>query len=305
MNGVVVIDKPPGKTSHDVVKDVKKVLGVKKAGHTGTLDPLATGVLPVCVNEATKLVPFFSVDTKEYRVTMLLGVKTDTLDTEGSVISTCEPPLISLSEIERTLHRFVGEIEQIPPRYSAVKFRGKSLYKWARKGILVDPHPRMVEIFNIDVLEVAMPYVTFMVSCSKGTYIRSLCSDVGDILGCGACVAGLRRIRSGTFFEGTAVSIEGLDANHVIPMVDALPDFPVIKVDHAFAERLREGYQPEVKELISCHIPFVSAGDVVKLIDERRCLVAIAKMLYASDQFAALDVKKQAMKISRVFHRDP
>jgi tRNA pseudouridine55 synthase len=303
MNGVVVIDKPPGKTSHDVVGDVKKVLGVKKAGHTGTLDPMATGVLPVCINEATKLTPFFSLDTKEYRVIMLLGVKTDTQDTEGNVVASCEPQ-VSLNEIERALHRFIGKIEQIPPRYSAVKFRGKSLYKWARNGILVDLHPRTVEIFNIDFLEGAMPYVTFRVSCSKGTYIRSLCSDVGEFLGCGACLAGLRRIRSGTFFEGAAVSLERLGANHVMSMVDALPDFPTIQADHMFTEKLKEGYQPEVKAFRLCHIPFVIAGDVVKFIDESRRLVAIAKMLYASDQFSVLDEKQQAMKILRVFHRE-
>jgi tRNA pseudouridine55 synthase len=303
MNGVVVIDKPPGITSHDVVKDVKRILGVKKAGHTGTLDPLATGVLPVCINEATKLVPFFSQDTKEYRVNMLLGVKTDTQDIEGNIIASCEPQ-VSANEISRVLRGFMGKNEQIPPRYSAVKFRGKSLYKWARKGIHVNPHPRMVEIFRMDILEVALPYVTYRVSCSKGTYIRSLCSDAGDALGCGACLAGLRRIRSGTFFEGKAISLESVNTNHVISMVDALPDFPVIHVDQAFSEKMREGYQPMVETFRLCHIPFVNAGDVVMFIDERRRLVAIAKMLYASDQFAALDEKRQAMKILRVFHRE-
>ncbi len=301
MNGIVVIDKPAGKTSHDVVKDVKKALGVRKAGHTGTLDPLATGVLPVCINEATKLAQFFSLDTKEYRVNMLLGVKTDTQDVEGRVIATTEPRA-GTGDIECTLNRFVGEIEQIPPRYSAVKFRGKSLYKWTRKGISVELHPRKVEISRIDVLEVKMPYVTFNVSCSKGTYIRSLCSDVGDILGYGACLAGLRRIRSGRFVEELAVSPEDVDVDNVISMVDALPDFPFIPVDHVFAGKLREGYQPVVETIGFSHIPFINAGDVIKFIDKRHCLVAIAKMLYASDEFHKLDGKKQVVKIMRVFH---
>jgi tRNA pseudouridine55 synthase len=301
MNGVVVIDKPAGKTSHDVVSDVKKALGVRKAGHTGTLDPLATGVLPVCINEATKLAPFFSLDTKEYCVTMLLGVKTDTQDIEGNVIASVEPQVGS-SEVECALNGFVGKIEQIPPRYSAVKYRGKALYKWARKGIPVELHPRSVEISNIDVLEVKMPYVTFNVSCSKGTYIRSLCSDVGDVLGCGACLAALRRMRSGRFVEGAAISLEEVDVNNVISMVDALPDFPFIPVDHAFAGKLREGYQPVVETVGLFHIPFINAGDVVMFIDKDRCLVAIAKMLYASDQFSTLDGKTQVMKILRVFH---
>lgn len=303
MNGVVVIDKPAGKTSHAVVADVKKALGVRKAGHTGTLDPLATGVLLVCINEATKLAPFFSLDTKEYRVTMLLGVKTDTQDIEGNTITSVEPQ-VGLHEIEQALNRFIGKTEQIPPQYSAVKFRGKALYKWARKGISVELHPRMVEISNIDILEVTMPYVTFNVSCSKGTYIRSLCADVGDVLGCGACLAGLRRSRSGRFVEGVAVSLEKVDANDVISMVDALPDFPFIPVDHDFAGKLRDGYQPVVETVGLFHMPFINAGDVVKFIDKRRCLVAIAKMLYASDQFSTMDGKRQVMKILRVFHCD-
>jgi len=302
MNGVVVIDKPKGKTSHDVVSDVKRMLGVKKAGHTGTLDPLATGVLPVCINEATKLAPFFSLDTKEYQVTMLLGVKTDTQDIEGEVISSCEPQVGS-EEIERTLRGFLGKIEQIPPQYSAVKIRGKALYKWARQGMTMYPEARSVEIFSIDILELALPYVTFTVSCSKGTYMRTLCSDAGDILGCGACLSELRRIRSGIFSEDISVPIDGVGEHHVIPMLDALPDLPVIDVDQSFAGKLRDGYQPVVEMCRMYHIPFVHAGDMIK-VSEEGCLVAIAQMLYATDQFATMDDKKQVMRILRVFHRE-
>ena len=135
MNGVVVIDKPSGKTSHDVVEDVKKVLTVKKAGHTGTLDPMATGVLPVCINEATKLVQFFVTDTKDYTATMLLGVRSDTQDLEGTIISR-DDSYVSVHDIENVMYRFVGKIEQIPPRYSAIKFRGKSLAKLAARVII-------------------------------------------------------------------------------------------------------------------------------------------------------------------------
>ncbi|MEI7639430.1 MAG: tRNA pseudouridine(55) synthase TruB, partial [Syntrophus sp. (in: bacteria)] len=171
MNGVVVIDKTPGMTSHDVVLDVRRVSGVKKAGHTGTLDPLATGVLPVCIGEATKLVPFLVSATKDYRVSMLLGVRTDTLDIEGAVLEEKKPQVTDQS-IEDALRGFLGRIEQIPPRYSAIKVRGKALYKWARQGIVVDPPPRMVEIYRLTVEEVSLPYVTFSMSCSGGTYVR-------------------------------------------------------------------------------------------------------------------------------------
>ncbi|PIP06577.1 MAG: tRNA pseudouridine(55) synthase TruB [Syntrophobacterales bacterium CG_4_8_14_3_um_filter_49_14] len=309
MDGIVVIDKPSGKTSYAVVSEVRRLLGARKAGHTGTLDPLTTGVLPVCINEATKLVQFFSPDSKEYRATMLLGVETDTLDMEGKIIAECEPR-VARDEIEEVLHRFVGKIEQLPPHYSAVKFQGKPLYKWARRGIAVDLPPRTVEVYTIVVEEIVLPYVTFTVSCGSGTYIRSLCSDVGKILGCGACLASLRRTRSGCFHEGLAVSIEGIDnekkrdllAANILPLTEALPELPAINVDQALVGKLREGYQPDADALGINNFPFLSAGDIVKFMSPDHCLVAIGKMLCASEQIASLDGEKRVVKIMRVFN---
>ena len=307
MNGIIVIDKPSGKTSHDVVEDVKKAFSVKKAGHTGTLDPMATGVLPVCMNEATKLVQFFSMDTKDYTVTMLTGVTTDTQDIEGNVITRCHLCIRS-NDIENALYRFVGKIQQVPPRYSAIKFKGKSLYKWAREGITINPSPRSIEIYNISIDNVALPYVTFSVSCSKGTYVRSLCSDVGEILGCGACLASLRRTRSGNFLEKSAVLLEGVDkkmektAGHIIPLGDALPNIPMISIDHAFAKKLKEGYQPIAETLGLYHIPSLAAGDMIKITDTDNNLISIAKMLYASEEISLLDGKRQVVKILRIFN---
>jgi tRNA pseudouridine 55 synthase len=209
VNGIIIIDKPSGKTSYDIVEDVKKTLCARKVGHTGTLDPLATGVLPVCVNEATKLVRFFSTDSKEYKATMLMGVETDTLDIEGNLTAQKKPD-VARGDIEDVLKSLAGKIKQIPPRYSAIKFKGKPMYKWARKGINFDIPPRMVEVHQITIEDVKLPYVTFFVACSKGTYIRSLCADIGEKLGCGACLAGLRRIRSGAFCERYALSLEGV-----------------------------------------------------------------------------------------------
>ncbi|MEN6317773.1 MAG: tRNA pseudouridine(55) synthase TruB [Syntrophaceae bacterium] len=308
MNGIIVIDKPSGKTSHDVVADVKNALAVKKAGHTGTLDPMATGVLPVCINEATKLVQFFSMDTKDYAVTMLMGVTTDTQDIEGKVIARSDL-CIKSNDIENAIYRFVGKIQQVPPQYSAIKFKGKSLYKWARKGIAIDPLPRSIEIYNIRIDNIALPYITFSVSCSKGTYVRSLCSDVGKILGCGACMASLRRTRSGNFSENSAVLLEDIDTlkkktspEHVIPLVDALPNIPMISVNHTFAKKLKEGYQPVAETLGVYHIPSLAAGDMVKIIDTDNNLISIAKMLYASEQICSLDGKTQVAKNVRIFN---
>lgn len=310
MNGIIVIDKPSGKTSYDVVEDVKRILSVRKAGHTGTLDPMATGVLPVCINEATKLVQFLSMDTKDYRATMLLGVKTDTQDIEGKIIAR-DDPYVGLNDIENVFNRFIGKIKQIPPRYSAIKFKGKSLYKWTRKGIAVELPPRIVEIYNIGIDELRLPYATFSVSCSKGTYIRSLCSDIGDMLGCGACLASLRRTRSGIFFEASAVSVESInDAKwerlpaHIIPLIDALPNLPVIYTDDAFAKKLKGGYQPTADSFNIYHIPSLAAGDMIKFIDKDNNLISIAKLLYASDQINTLDGMRQVAKILRIFNND-
>lgn len=309
MNGVIIIDKPSGKTSFAVVEHIKKILGARKVGHAGTLDPLATGVLPVCVNEATKLAQFFLTDNKEYRATMLLGVETDTLDIEGQITAQQEPR-VTRGGIENVLCSFVGKIEQNPPRYSAVKFKGKPLYKWARRGSAVDPPPRMVDIHQIILENVELPYVTFFVSCSKGTYIRSLCSDIGERLGCGACLSALRRIRSGHFVEELAVSFENIDnqkkeemlVKNLIPMVDTLSYFPTIDVDQRLAGRLRNGYQPLVGDISKNQIDDLTAGKVVKFVSGGNCLVALARMLYSFDRLSSLDSRKQLVEIIRVFN---
>ena len=309
MNGVIVIDKPAGWTSRAVVEEVQRALGVKKAGHTGTLDPLATGVLPVCINEATKLVQFLALDTKEYRATLLLGVRTDTLDTEGRVI-TREEPRVTRQQAEDALNSLAGRREQLPPLYSAVKFRGKPLYEWTRKGIAVAQVPREVEVYGIRIDEVRLPEVTFTVSCSKGTYIRSLCAEVGEALGCGGCMSALRRTRSGCFYEEMALVTEGMTVGekrelftaHLAPMVEVLPGLAVVDVDTPLAERLRNGYQPDSESLTRYHIPFLAAGDVIKFMLGKTHLVAVARMLCASEELASGDGKKQAVRILRVFN---
>ena len=312
MNGVVVIDKTPGMTSHDVVLDVRRVSGVKKAGHTGTLDPLATGVLPVCIGEATKLVPFLVSATKDYRVSMLLGVRTDTLDIEGAVLEEKKPHVTDQS-IEDALRGFLGRIEQIPPRYSAIKVRGKALYKWARQGIVVDPPPRMVEIYRLTVEEVSLPYVTFSMSCSGGTYVRTLCADAGNLLGCGACVAGLRRTRSGIFFEAAAIVMdhENKQGNDdriragLIPLAELLPDMRSIVPEETWMKKIKAGVQPRA-EMVNHRddIPFLDSGDMVKLTGSNGELMAIAELLYGSRELAGLQNDIPVMRLLRVFNEN-
>jgi tRNA pseudouridine55 synthase len=310
MNGIIVIDKPAGKTSHAVVQDVKKILGAKKVGHTGTLDPLATGVLPVCINEATKLAQFFNLDRKEYRATVLLGVTTDTYDVDGKIIAEASPS-VDRVDIARALLSLVGTRQQVPPPYSAVKHQGQPLYKWARKGINIVSPSRTIEISRVVLEEVTLPYVTFNVACSKGTYIRSLCLEIGEMLGCGACLAGLRRTKSGHFSEGEAVTLAGIAepgrkealAAHLIPLDDALPELPVITVGKQLAEKIRQGYQPVFDSLFPDHIPFLAAGDVLRLKQERH-LVAIARMLRQSGNLPALAGQERAVEILRVFNSE-
>jgi len=308
MDGVIVINKPAGKTSHDVVLEVKKIMGARKAGHTGTLDPLATGVLPVCMDEATKLAHFFEGDSKDYLATMLLGVTTDTLDIEGQPLMSREP-LVGRDDVEKVLRGFVGVIEQIPPAYSAVKYHGKSLYKWARQGVTIDVPSRKVEIYDILLKDMALPYVTFFVSCSKGTYVRSLCSAAGDMLGCGACLSGLHRSRSGSFTHETAIMLEGVSIHEkretltagMIPLSRVLPDMASVPIDDVLAERIREGRQPTVELLLTNHIPFLAMGDVIKFTQKNSQLVALGRMLYSSGEMKELDSRTQAVKILRVF----
>lgn len=309
MNGIVVIDKPAGKTSHDIVSEVKKILGAKKAGHTGTLDPMATGVLPVCLNEATKLTQFLSGESKEYIATMLLGIKTDTLDMEGKIIAKSDK-IVSEKEIGIALSKMVGRISQVPPAYSAVKYCGKPLYKYARKGVFLETAAREVEISNITIQNISLPRVTFMIACSKGTYIRKLCSDVGDFLGCGACLIGLRRLRSGFFSEDMAVSLNNYAREEkknellgkMLPMTKSLPLFTAIEVAEDIVNKLRAGFQPSVEMMKTHVLPFLEAGDMLKFVSHSGNLIALAEMIIPVNMFSESDGKCRAARIIRAFN---
>lgn len=198
INGIINIYKEAGFTSHDVVAKLRGIVKQKKIGHTGTLDPDAVGVLPVCFGNATKLCDMLTDKTKEYRARMLLGKTSDTQDASGTILTEKEVTA-SEEEVREAVMSFVGTYDQIPPMYSALKVNGKKLYELARQGVEIERKPRTVEIHHIRIEEIALPYVTFTVGCSKGTYIRALCADIGDKLGCGALMESLVRTRVGTF----------------------------------------------------------------------------------------------------------
>lgn len=198
MNGIINVYKEKGYTSHDVVAKLRGILKQKKIGHTGTLDPQAEGVLPVCIGNATKLCDLLTDKTKEYEAVLLLGVTTDTQDTTGAVLSE-KTVQVEEDKLRAIMEGFVGKSRQIPPMYSALKVNGKKLYELAREGREVERKPRDIEIFSLDILEMQLPRVRFRVHCSKGTYIRTLCQDIGEEAGCGGCMEELLRTRVDRF----------------------------------------------------------------------------------------------------------
>lgn len=237
INGVINIYKVKGFTSHDVVAKLRGMLKQKKIGHTGTLDPEATGVLPVCLGNATKLCDMLTEKEKEYVAKVQLGVTTDTQDMTGTVLSQKEVCLTK-EEIIEAIHSFVGDYEQIPPMYSAIKVNGKRLYELAREGREVERKARHVKIHYIEILDMEPTQITIRVGCSKGTYIRTLCHDLGQKLGCGAAMAALERTRSGQFSLDTALTLAELEEKlqRSEAEKEAFLKSAVIPVDQMFME---------------------------------------------------------------------
>lgn len=205
-NGIIIINKEPGFTSHDVVAKMRGICGQRKIGHTGTLDPAAVGVLPVCLGSATKLCDLLTDKDKEYVAELLLGVETDTQDTTGQVLRE-RPVSVTPEQVRQCAVSFTGHIMQVPPMYSALKINGKKLYELAREGREVERSARPVTIHELEILELRLPVVRFRVVCSKGTYIRTLCADMGEKLGCGGAMQSLRRTRSGSFLLSDAITL--------------------------------------------------------------------------------------------------
>lgn len=248
VNGIINIYKEAGFTSHDVVAKLRGIVKQKKIGHTGTLDPDATGVLPVCLGNATKLCDMLTDKSKEYEACMLLGVTTDTQDMSGKVLENKQVSCTQ-EEAREAVLSFIGEYDQIPPMYSAIKVNGKKLYELARNGIEIERKPRRVEISHIEILECSLPEIHFRVSCSKGTYIRALCADIGDKLGCGAAMKSLIRTRVGTFVieeawklsEVEKMVAEGKLLEHVIAPDRVFMEYPKVKVKSVFEKALANG----------------------------------------------------------------
>lgn len=244
-SGIIIIDKPAGWTSQDVTARLRGVFHQKRIGHGGTLDPMATGVLPVFVGRATRAVEFFEHADKEYIAGLRLGVRTDTQDTTGTVLEQ-RPVCVTESQVRQVLCRFTGQQSQLPPMYSAVKIGGKKLYELARAGKTVERTPRTVTVFSLELLCGSGADWTIRVHCSKGTYVRTLCADIGDALGCGGCMCSLRRTRAGAYTLAQAVSLEHLlrqpePETCLLPVDSLFSDRPACQVSAGQEQRLRNG----------------------------------------------------------------
>ena len=274
--GIIILNKPVGISSHKCVGIVRKALDMKKVGHTGTLDPEASGVLPILAGPATKASDFLTMEDKRYRATILLGTKTDTLDMAGEILEE-NPVNVTEDEVRDVLKKFTGDIEQIPPMYSAIQVNGQRLYHLARQGVEIEREARDITIFSIDVEKIELPEITVSVHCSKGTYIRTLASDIGDALGCGGCIKALERTASGVFTLDKAISPEELMSlsekgeveKAILPLDSFFEDYGVIKLDKKRADRVKNG--------VSIYYRGKKTGEFYRVYDENGVFIALVQ----------------------------
>jgi tRNA pseudouridine55 synthase len=278
ISGILVVDKPTGMTSHDVVQAIRIGTGIRRAGHTGTLDPRASGVLVILIGPAVRLSEYVSATDKRYQAIIRLGAITDTYDAEGRFTSQSAAPVnVTEEQFETALKKFIGRIEQTPPPYSAVKVQGRKAYDMAREGEEVDLAPRFIDVYHLEVLEWAPPEVVVDVHCSSGTYVRSLANDLGNDLGCGAYLTGLRRTKSGRFSLRDATPLRKLqDAfragnwyQFLIPAAEALGDWAAVELDPDQVEAIKHGHRvPAAEDAAAGMVRGVSmAGELVAVLE--------------------------------------
>ena len=299
-DGILLVDKNRGDSSFEVVSKIRKILKVKKAGHAGTLDPFATGLLVVLMGQGTKLSPYLMSVEKRYLATVRLGVETDTLDPTGRVTRTMPVPHLSPEFIQEKAEGLIGEIEQVPPMFSAIRHNGTRAYVLARNGISFDLQKRRVKILDLKILSVDLPDVTLVLECSKGAYVRSIAAEMGRRLGTGAHLRVLRRISSGPFEVGNAVKVEGIAgqdhaiSDRIISLRHALPHMPEAEVPELMAQNIRRGIRPEWDAIAGLAELGESFCGYVKLINGME-LVAIIRVYRSSDE------KERCFDLMRVF----
>jgi tRNA pseudouridine55 synthase len=283
VSGIFLLDKPIGMSSNKALQITKRLFGAKKAGHTGSLDPLASGLLPICLGEATKLSQYLLAADKSYLVTLRLGVRTATGDAEGEIIATREVPQINLTLLQKHFEPFYGEIKQTPSMFSALKHKGQPLYKLARQGISVERESRLISIYQLNILNFTQDSVQFELHCSKGTYVRTLVDDFGESLGCGAHVISLRRTHVGKFAPQQMITLEALQAiresgspadmldKFLLPMETALAHWPQLSVAESTAFYLRQGHPVVISQ--------APISGWVVILDKNNRFLAIGEVL--------------------------
>jgi len=281
VHGVLLLDKPVGMSSNQALQAVKRLYHARKAGHTGSLDPIASGMLLICFGEATKISPYLLDADKSYRVVCKLGAKTTTGDSEGKVISHRPVKEFSNRDIERVLSRFVGQIEQIPPMYSALKHKGTRLYKLAREGIEVERKPRQVTIYRLRLTDRTSVSLSLEINCTKGTYVRTLIEDIGEALGCGAHVRKLRRMSVGPYADTAMIGMDELSSRAELgyaaldeilaPIDSALTDCPSVLLNGDLAYYARLGQ--------AVLVPGTPSSGVVRLYSDKRLFIGIGNIL--------------------------
>lgn len=294
INGIINVYKEKGFTSHDVVAKLRGIVKQKKIGHTGTLDPDATGVLPVCLGSATKLCDMLTDKSKEYVTTMRLGFCTDTQDISGEVLSTKEI-CVTKEEVEKTILSFVGKYDQIPPMYSALKVNGKKLYELAREGIEIERKARSIEIFEIEILGISLPDITMRVHCSKGTYIRTLCHDIGEKLGCYATMVTLERTKVASFLLQNAYKLSEIETivkeeriGEILTNTEDMFEYVSVHVAPTFEKLLLNGNPIYLNQIL----------ERIRIADREQVKV------YAKDKFCAIyqcDESKNMLKPVKMF----
>ncbi len=267
--GILLINKPRGMTSHDVVHKVRKKLQIKRVGHAGTLDPLAEGLLIIAVGSATRFLNYLSLDPKVYEGEMRLGVTTTTQDAEGDTISESEWQHITIQQLKETASAFLGEIEQLPPMFSAVKVQGKPLYTYARKGQDIERKTKKVQIHDFQITELNPPVAHFRVSCSTGTYVRTLVHDLGQKLKCGAYLKSLKRLQVGMFSLEKAYDLDEISKENLIDLQQALHPIPILKLGVSETQIARNGQ--------ALSLPPVSGSEIVGLLDNEGRFFCVAR----------------------------
>jgi tRNA pseudouridine55 synthase len=305
MDGILVIDKPHGPTSHDVVRDIRRGLRIDKVGHTGTLDPMATGVLPLVLGKGTKLARYLTGGDKTYRATIRLGATTSTLDAEGEIL--LERPVdVDAARLDAALATLRGDIDQVPPMFSAKKIDGQKLYELARKGIEVEREAKRVSVHRLDLLEFTSPDVTVDIKCSAGTYVRVLAQDLGETLGCGAYLKSLRRLEAGPFTLEHAVELDavledpGAALGRVLPLGRALVDLPRIDVTADIGRMIIAGHQLSVADLRVLDTPTFGHDEALALGVDGGDVIAVVRAQLASEELPRSRRDRRALKTERV-----